>query len=470
MRCKIKLESLGARRAGRAAIARGLACLALAGLLLVAGAAAASAVAGAGGAGVAEPPSAVRVDSLTLDEAVSLALANHPVVIQAEQGLAAAEARIGTSRSPLYPDISLSGAYTRIGPVPEFDIPQVGSEKLAPENNYDLHLGLRQTLYDFGKTRTSVELARAGRETAADYVNQVKSNLAYRTISIFNSILILRQSVAVLDEQIDALNQHLEVSQKKVQAGTATDFDVLTTQVRIALARNDRIDAANGLEAQEIAFRQLTGWPAGPPVRLKGEFARSPVFLDSTAALAAAFEQRPEIVMARDAENSGALQAHFASLGDKPSLALILASGFRNGYPSNLDQLKANYAAGFQFQFPVYNGHRTRSQKFEAEANLRSAKARTEDLKRQIAAEVEQAMAKAQASWEKTANAEVLVKQAEEAVSMGKIKYEAGVVTNLDLLDAETTLTQAKLGYLRALYAYSASLVDFDRAIGKKVW
>jgi outer membrane protein TolC len=415
--------------------------------------------------GRAAPP-----DSLTLDEAIRLALTNQPAVVQAEEGIAAAEARIGLSRSPFYPDISLSGLYTRIGPVPEFSFPNGLSEKLAPENNYDLHLGLRQTLYDFGKIAASVDLAEAGRQTAADCLEQVKSNLAYRTIAVFNSILILRRNVAVLGEQIDALNQHLEVSRKKVQAGTATDFDVLTTQVRLAAAQNDRIDAANNLETQEILLRQLTGLAFDQPIRLKGDFAHTATALDSTSLVEAAFQQRPELAVSRDAEASAGLQVRLASLGDKPSLALNMSSGFRNGYPSNMDQLKANYAAGLQVQLPIFNGHRTRYQQYEAAANLRSAQARSEDLKRQITADVQQAIARARASWEKTQNAEVLVRQAEEAVSMAETRYEAGVVTNLDLLDAQTTLTQAKLGHLRARYAYSMSLVEVDKATGKKVW
>lgn len=444
-----------------------MAWVALACVVLVAVAAAAEPAAPAAGS-VAR--SAASQDSLTVNQAVALALTNHPAVIQAEEAARAAQARIGVSRSPLLPDISLGGAYTRIGPVPEFEIPQVGSEKLAPDNSYDLHLGLRHMLYDFGRSRASLALAESGGRAAADYVDQVKFGLAYRTIAVFNSILILEKSVAVLDDQIAALDQHLEVSRKKVQAGTATDFDVLTTQVRLAAAKNDRIDAATNLEAEEIAFRELAGMPAGEPVRLKGDFLRSPAVLDAEAAVTAAFEDRPEMVIARDAETSAALQARLVSLGDRPSVALSLTSGYKNGYPSNLNQLKANYTAGLQLQLPIFNGHRTRYQRSEAEASLRSATARTGDLKRQIAAEVEQAVARARASWEKIRNTEVLVRQAEQAVSVAKTRYEAGVATNLDLLDAETTLTQARLGYLRALYAYSTSLVDLDRAVGRRVW
>jgi outer membrane protein TolC len=409
-------------------------------------------------------------DSLTLEEAVHLTLSNHPAVVQAQQGIAAAEARIGTSRSSYYPDISIGGTYVRIGPVPTFDIPHQPSIKLAPDDNYDVHLGLRETLYDFGKTATSVKLAESGRQTAGDYVEQVRSNLAYKTISVFNSILILRQSVAVLDEQIQALNQHLEISRKKVEAGTATDFDVLTTQVRIAATKNERIDAANTLETQEILFRQLTGLPATQPVRLKGDFTRPNLSLDSDSLLQTAFQQRPEIVVSRDAENSAALRFNLSALGNKPSLALNMTSGFKNGYVPDLNALKVNFSAGVQLQFPLFDGHRTKHQKYEAEASLRSAKAYTEDLKQQIATDVQQAIASAGASLEKIENAEIQVKQAEEAVSIAKTKYEAGVVTNLDLLDTQTTLTQAKLNHLRALYNFAVSLIAVDRATGKRMW
>lgn len=409
-------------------------------------------------------------DSLTVEEAVTLALTNHPAVIAAEEALRAAEARIETSRSPFYPDISFSGSYTRIAPVPEFVIPGLGAEKLAPDNNYDVFVGVRQLVYDFGRTEASVALARSGRDAAADYVNQVRFNLAYRTISVFNSILILREAVGVLEDQIRDLGQHLDVSRKRVEAGTATDFDVLTTRVRIAAAENDRIDAAANLDAQEIAFRQLTGLPDSASFTIRGEFIRRPAVLDSSLAVATAFEERPEMVSARDAERSAALQVRLASLSDRPSVGASLNGGFMNGYPDNLNRLKANYAAGVHVQVPIFNGFRTRNMRLEAEANLRSVTARTEDLKRQIEAEVNQAISRVRAAWEKTLNAEVMVRQAEDAVSMAEIKYKAGVATNLDVLDAETTLTQARLTHLRALYAYSISLEEFDRSIGRRVW
>jgi outer membrane protein len=414
----------------------------------------------------AEPPAD---DSLTLEQAIRLTLVNQPAIEQAEHAVTASAARVGISRSSLYPDVSLLGSYTRVGPVPSIDM---GGEsmRLAPENAYDVHVGLRHVLYDFGKTSTSIRAVEATRQAAADNVVLVKSHLAYRTIGVFNAILILRQTIVVVDEQIEVLRQHLDVSTKRIIAGTATDFDTLTTQVRIAVATSDRIDALRALETQEVVFRQLTGLPQGRPVFLTGTFAAIGLMPNRDSLLSSVEKQRPELVLAEDAENSAAVYAELASLGDKPLLSLNLTSGFKDGYVPDLHKPKANFTAGLQFHVPIFNGRRTIHEEAEAAANLGAARAHTSDVRRWVVSEVEQAVTGVKSSLEKIASSDVQVRQAEKALSMARTRYEAGVVTNLDLLDAETTLSQVKLIRLRALYDYTVSLNALDQATGKRVW
>lgn len=416
------------------------------------------------------PALAGSPDSITVDRAIGLTLQNHPAVRQAEFGVTASRARIDVNRSVSYPDISLNGKYVRIGPVPQFNLPGEGPLDLAPYDNYDLHLGLRQTLYDFGKTTAAVRLAETSSQAAADRVDMVKFELAYQTVGVFNAILILQQRIAVLDEQLQTLNQHLDISIKKMKAGTATNFDSLTIEVRIAVVRSDRIDALHLLETQEIMFRQLTGLTSDMPLNLRGAFASDKTVLNPDSVMAAAAEQRPELILSRDAETTAAAQTHLVSLSDKPFLALNVAGGFANGYEPNLNTWRGNFAAGVEVKVPVFNGYMTKYQKAEAGANLNSARAHTNDLERQVLAEVRDALAGVNSSLEKIASTETQVRQAEEAVSMARVRYAAGVITNLDLLDAETALSQTKLIRLRAFYDYTVSLNALDRATGKKVW
>ncbi len=411
-----------------------------------------------------------RADSISIEQAIGLALKNQPVILQAEYGMAASGAQIDVTRSSRYPDVSFGGEYVRIGPVPQFNLPGEGPLDLAPYNNYDLHLGLRQTLYDFGKTNAAVRVAETSHQIAADNIDLIKFNLAYQTIGVFNNILILHQRVAVLDEQLQTLDRHLEMSVKKIKAGTATDFDTLTIQVRIAVVRSDRIDALHALEIQEIVFRQLTGLPSDLPINLRGAFASGIVNLNPDSLISAAAKQRPELILAHDAETNAEAQSQLVTRDNKPLLALNVATGFKNGYEPNLSTLRGNYAAGLELKIPLFNGYKTKHRETQADANRNSARAHTTDLERQILSEVRQAMAGANSNLEKIASTETQVRQAEEAVSMARVRYSAGVITNLDLLDAETALSQTKLIRLRAFYDYTISLNALDRATGRRVW
>ncbi|MDD4858541.1 MAG: TolC family protein, partial [Candidatus Krumholzibacteria bacterium] len=157
-------------------------------------------------------------DSLTVEQAVRLTVQNHPLIQQAACGIAAVDARADASRSPRYPDISLVGLYTRLDPVAEMEIAHMGSFRFYPENNYDFHVALRQTLYDFGRTGTGIALAESARRTASDYIEVVKSGLAYQAVVAFDAILILRRSIEVIGEQMGALQGHPEVARTKIEA------------------------------------------------------------------------------------------------------------------------------------------------------------------------------------------------------------------------------------------------------------
>ncbi len=408
-------------------------------------------------------------DSLTIQGAVALTLENNPVIQQAISQEKAAMAGVGSSQSYYYPDISIRGNYTRLGPVTKISLP-TGSLSLFPADNYDIHILVNQMVYDFGRVSTGIKAARAGQASATDYIDLAKTGLAYQTIMVFNNILILKQSITVLDGQIEALNQHLEANRKKVEAGTATDFDVLTTEVRIALTRDRKIDAQKSLESQLIMLHRLTGLPSDQEIDTKGEFSVDSLQLSQDSLLALAEKQRPEMILALDAEASAEIKLEFSSLGNRPSLYFNFTGGIKDGYQPNIYKRTANFTAGLLLNVPIFNGRLTHFQSAEARANLNAAKANTQNIMRQVTSEVNTALADVRSSFDKIQNAMIQVKHAEDALSMANVQYEAGVITNLELLDTQTSLSEARLSLLQAQYAYTVSLYALDRATGRRFW
>jgi outer membrane protein len=409
-------------------------------------------------------------DTLTVEAAVHAVLGTHPAVARASEVVTASEARVRGAKSGYYPQVDAVGSYTRVGPTPAIDIGGGQTFLLFPANNYLADLGLRQTVYDFGKRSTGTALARTRVEGAGEALDLTEVTLAYGTIETFYTILYLQESLQIQRDNVAALGEHLDAVRRQVEAGTATEFDVLTTQVRIARAQNVAVEIASLLEKRRIALRELLGAPADAPLALEGQLAVTPVDLDRNARVTAALAQRPEVRLSRTAQAGAELDRRLAALGNRPDVSLDLSVGAKNGYQPNLNTLTANFTAGVAVDLPVFDGFRTRSAVAASDAELRAAEAGTQDVERQVVREVDQSIADVRASGEKIGTAELQVQQAEQALAMAQTRYTAGVITNLDLLDVQTALAEARLLETKARLDFVLARYALERASGEKSW
>jgi outer membrane protein TolC len=149
-----------------------------------------------------------------------------------------------------------------------------------------------------------------------------------------------------------------------------------------------------------------------------------------------------------------------------PTLKVSLVYGLKNGYEPNIYPLRGNWVWGAQAQVPIFDGGRVRYQEEEAQATVQAEQAHGRDVEQQIRSDVEQVVADVQAAVSKVQISEVQLRQAHEAVAIARTQYETGSITNLDLLDAETAESAAKLMNLQALYRFIISKYELDRAIG----
>jgi outer membrane protein TolC len=173
--------------------------------------------------------------------------------------------------------------------------------------------------------------------------------------------------------------------------------------------------------------------------------------------------------LARDSENSAMVSKQVASITDRPTLSVLASYGFKNGYEPNLNVLRGNWAAGINASIPIFNGNLKDAKVEEADANLKSSSAKILELERTIKTQVEQAATDLDASRAKIKTTEVQVKHAKDAVSRAEVRYRDGVITNLDLIDAETSLSEAELLSLRVSYENVINMYSLKEAIGEMI-
>ena len=411
----------------------------------------------------------ISPDSLTLEASIQKALQTNPDILQAAHSIDVFQSGVEVSKSSYYPDASADLTYTRLGPASAISFFGQGFQ-LYPLNTWDEHLGVEGTIYDFNKRDKSVDYAASQVTTAQDRLDLAKSGLSYRTIQTFYAILFIEKSIQVQDEEIKNLDDHLLMTQKMVQAGTATDFDVLTTQVRVAAAENAKINLQNNLENTKVVFRQLLGLAPSSPVTLAGEFIEEPVELNTDSLLSQALSRRIEMKVAGDQLNSAQMQYKVASATNNPALNASLMWGLKNGLFPDETAMRGNFVLGVQLAIPLFDGFRERNLEEQANAQISVSEDNRNGVEEQIKSDVQKSISDVKSSLDRLRTTEITVEQAKSAVEQARIRYQAGTITNLDLLDAETSLSEAELMQIQALYQFVVSRYELDQAVGTKVW
>ncbi len=415
----------------------------------------------------AQEPSA---GPLTLAQAIDTVLARYPSIDAARSAIDAARARTMQSNADRLPQVSGQAGYTynSLRPYVAFSFPGGPSGAIYEnvQDAYGLSVTARQLLTDFGRTDKIVEMARSGQITAKDALEDTEHQLGYQVIQSFYGVLLLRSSADVAREEIGALEEALRISQRKFGAGSATKFDVLTTQVRLANARNHLTDTLASLEKQENGLRQLLGRQLGMPLDIAGDFDADAAAIPETVAISDGLHNRPEMKLARDDEQTSRLKLDAADRGNRPSLDAQVTGGVENGVVPNLYDNRGYVTAGLSLEVPIFTGRRVTGDRIEADAGVRSAQARERELSETITTDVANAYADLNAAKARLGSADTLVAQAKEAQALAQTRYANGVITNFELLDAQSTLRSAELGRLQARYDCVLARQAVARAAG----
>jgi outer membrane protein TolC len=416
---------------------------------------------------------AQQQDSLTIDKAVDIVLKRHPSITQAQEALEASRAHTQGLTSANYPSVNATVSDVYLGPEYPFNL---GGLKFAmfPDNNFDAHIGATYTVYDFGKRSMTLEAGKTGEKSASDQLQSVKTQLYYQVLQLFTSIILQEKSVTVADEGIAELDRHLVDVRKKIEAGSATEFDALKTQVQLTGAQGQRIDIASDMAKKKTALGQLLGFTPAASLDLKGGFDTLPARLNVDSLISYALDNRSERALAVNARQSAKIQREIAKKENLPVLNIHASGGFKNGFPdtvapprTDISTPRINWSAGAEVSIPLYDGKRAHFHEQEAARNEMASNAALNTIDERIKTEVLQAKEDVEASFSKLDISQAQITFAQRSLELARLKYDAGVVTNLDVLDAENDFSQAKLGHLRNQYQYTQSIYALDKAIGR---
>jgi outer membrane protein TolC len=148
----------------------------------------------------------------------------------------------------------------------------------------------------------------------------------------------------------------------------------------------------------------------------------------------------------------------------------MATGGAKNGYLPDLNQLKANYAVGVGISVPIFDGMKTKYNLQQAQSAINSLHFENEGTQRSISSEIREAEEYVISAKQKEMQFQLQLEQAREAYSLAETSFRSGVITNLELLDANTTVSQSMLMLLKARIDYAASIYRLKAALGERLY
>jgi outer membrane protein len=409
-------------------------------------------------------------DSLSLKEIIAKAIATYPTVKVAEEAINNAETRIKLAKTGYYPEVDMNANFANLGPVTTLKIPDMGSFQLYPENNYSASVNYRQVVYDFGRTKQSIEFEKENKAVGEQTLEQTKQKLSLMAVSNFYTLLFLQSAIMIKEEQLAALNEHLSQINKMKETGSATEYQVLSTKVRISAVESQKVDLEAAIKVQQALLNTLIGNDQSIHSVVRNELNAQMTIIPEDSLISFAMKHRDEVILNEKRTALAELKYGITRLQYRPVISFAASGGAKNGYVPELYDLKANYVVGFGIRVPIFDAMKTKYNLSQAQSAITSLSYESDYIKRNVSSEIVDAETYMLSSEEKVNQYSLQLEQALKAYSLAKTSFSAGVITNLDLLDSNTSVSESRLLFLKAQIDYVASIFKFKAALGERLY
>ncbi|WP_315788629.1 TolC family protein [Fischerella sp. JS2] len=416
---------------------------------------------------------------ITLEQAVELAQRNNTQLQIALLELERARAALREAQAALFPTVDLSAGITRSqsaqsqlssevrqrqeeGLPPELRSQSTGDE---PSTSFSGQAQLIYNIYTSGRRSANIgaaeEQLRFQELDVARQSEEIRLNVAqnYYNLQEADENVRIRQS-AVRNAEVT-----LRDAQALERAGVGTQFDVLRAQVTLANAQQQLSQA---LSQQRIARSQLAttlnipdalSVNAADPVRLAGLWNLP---LEDTIVLA--YQNRPELQQQLAQRNISEQQRRLALADLGPQISLVASYNLLDQFDDNIS-VTDGYSLGVQASLNLFDGGAARARADQQRANIRIAETQFNDTRNQIRFQVEQAYSELRANLDRVNTANIALEQARESLRLARLRFQAGVGTQTDVIAAEDDLTEAEGNVVSAILSYNRALASLQRSV-----
>ena len=415
---------------------------------------------------------------LTIQQSVDLALKQNPSVLASQKKVAAADAKLRQAVGTFAPTIKLDGNLGKTYSQPSIFPVTVQTTAGAVTQNFILGVNDTADLKGASASFTQpifvaalvpgLKIAQKNSEFVREDYRKTVLDTTYNVTKAYYGVLLAHKMYDLSVQSKAMANSHLGQIKALFTAGVSTKADLLRTEVQLANSEVAMTKAMNSLEIAKNTFNNAVGNDLGESVVLADiEIGASLSKVPSYDELSkAAFLNRPDWKQYVLLEQIGEENVALARTAYLPS---VMASGNTSNQSTDYPSLKStvnSWQVTGAATWTLFDGFGIQNKISEASANLEAQKAGEEATRNGIMLDVRNAYFNLKSALETIGSNKKAVESAQENYKVSDLRYNSGVGTNLEVIDAQVALTSAQINYAQANFDLELAKAKINNVVG----
>jgi outer membrane protein len=409
---------------------------------------------------------------LSLRDAIQAAIDNNVNVRLLKERIAAAQAQADASLGALLPNVSgyVNGRNQTVN-LAAFGLPADRLSGLGltrsvtePFEVYDARATLVQNIFSLSLVQRW-RAAKTGVDVAGLEAEVTKRDVMAMVGLLYIEALRADEAVKAREADIELSRQLLKLARDRKAAGIATGLDVTREEVQVENNKQRLLVSQNEQESARLNVIRALGITFDVRLTLTDELRFLPVeFQRPEEALTTAREQRLELRAQETRQRLAALSLSSVAGERLPSLSLNGDYGWIGVKP---EDALATRSIGLTFSIPIFDGGQREARISETRSRVRQELIRMKDVSDQVMLEVRNALLTLESSTQQVAVAEKGMELALKELTFARDRFAAGLTTNIEVTNAQTSVARARDNQIEALFRFNASRINLARAKGE---
>ena len=415
-------------------------------------------------------------ESLTLDQAIELALRDNHAIKIAEYGVARAEEDISAAKTSRLPSLHVHTLFSTNLAKNDLRLPNPAANQFPGLGPFFLLTDERKLATVFATTAVepltqqyriglNIKLEHLSREMAEAKLHEQQNETIDQVKKTYYAILQTKSALSSVEQTVKSYQELDKVTGDYVVQQVVLKADHLVVQTKLARAQYDQLELSSRLATQKEQLNTLIG----REVDREFDVTDAPAFISIATNLAAArktaLEQRPELEQARLSVEQAKLVRRIKKSEYIPDVSAGFAYLTPRNFPSVVPKEFANVGVTITWEF--FDWGRKRHQLAEIDNTIEQAKNGLKETEDQVLVDVGDKLRKLQLTGQALRVAKLAEDSAKEnlRVSTGQYRYQAVLLS--DVLKSQASLAEATSEYQRALSTFWTAKAEFEKALGE---